>query len=339
MARKRGGGSEEEGGSWMDTYGDMVTLILTFFVLLYSMSSVDKQKFQIIAQAFASQGNVINAVVAGEVEVESPSGNLIEEAELNAGEVPETFDQLFQYLQNYVEQQGLAESVEVTKGASSIYLRFRDNVFFDPDSSVLREEGKEILGGMSGGIISVKDYILGIKINGYTAESASSNKDEWELSSGRANNVLKYMMTLNIVPTSKYSSSGFGKYRPVDTNDTEEGRRQNRRVEIIIARNDADYSDPEVLKEFFQMEFGDGFTYSDYDIGGSTGTDDTQDNNGDEDVPNTPDNQNTDEPAVTTAAPAVTDAPVATTTPATTTKKPTATTEDDDAPPPYVDNN
>jgi len=259
MARKRGSGSEEEGANWMDTYGDMVTLILTFFVLLYSMSSIDQQKWQYVAQAFASMGNVINTVVAGEVKVENPSGNLVEEAQLNAGEVPENFDQLYQYIAEYVDKSGLSESIEVEKGAASVYLKFRDNVFFSPDSAVLRYEGKNILNAISPGIKAVDKYILGIKINGYTAEAQFSTKDEWELSSGRSNAVLKYLMGLNVCPTSKFSSSGFGKYRPVDTNETEDGRRQNRRVEIIIARNDADYSDPKVLEEFFRMEFGDGF--------------------------------------------------------------------------------
>lgn len=259
MARKRGSGSEEEGANWMDTYGDMVTLILTFFVLLYSMSSIDKQKWQYIAQAFSSMGNVINTVVAGEVKVDNPSGNLIEEAQLNAGEVPENFDQLYQYIAEYVDKSGLSESIEVEKGAASVYLKFRDNVFFSPDSAVLLDEGKNVLNAISPGITAVDKYILGIKINGYTAEAQFSTKDEWELSSGRSNAVLKYLMGLNVCPTSKFSSSGFGKYRPVDTNETEEGRRQNRRVEIIIARNDADYSDPKVLEEFFRMEFGDGF--------------------------------------------------------------------------------
>lgn len=259
MSRRKNNGPEEEGGNWMDTYGDMVTLILTFFVLLYSMSSIDQQKWQYIAQAFSSMGNVVNTVVAGEVKVDQPLGNLVEEAQLNAGEVPENFDQLYQYLAQYVESKGLSDSIEVEKGAANVYLKFRDNVFFNPDSAVLRDEGKNIINGISEGIKAVDKYILGIKINGYTAEAKGSIADEWELSSGRSNAVLKYIMSLNICSTSKLSSSGFGKYRPVDTNDTEEGRRKNRRVEIIIARNDADYSNPEVLKEFFQMEFGEGF--------------------------------------------------------------------------------
>ncbi|MBR3920564.1 MAG: flagellar motor protein MotB, partial [Oscillospiraceae bacterium] len=68
MARRRGGGDGESGGSWLDTYADMITLILCFFVLLYSMSTMDELKFQYIAQAFSSMGKIINAVVAEQVD-------------------------------------------------------------------------------------------------------------------------------------------------------------------------------------------------------------------------------------------------------------------------------
>jgi chemotaxis protein MotB len=259
MARRRGGDSSEEGGSWLDTYGDMITLVLTFFVLLYSMSSISQEKYQYIAQAFSSMGNVINAVVAGEVKVDEPLGNLVEEAQLNAGETPENFDQLYQYLKQYVEENNLSQSVEVTKGTANVFLKFRDNVFFNPDSDVLRQEGKDILNGISGGIKAVDKYILGIRVNGYTAEAENSKVNDRDLSTGRANAVLKYLEALNIVENAKYSASGYGKYRPVAPNDTEENRRLNRRVEIIIARNDVDYSNPDVIKEFFEVEYGTNF--------------------------------------------------------------------------------
>lgn len=258
MAKKRGGGDSESGGSWLDTYADMVTLILCFFVLLYSMSSMDKSKYQYIAQAFSSMGKVVNTVVAENVEVEDPTGNLVEDAELNAGgaEVPSSFDELYTYLSAYIEENDLSASVEVEKGAAGITLKFRDNVFFDPDSAVMLDSGKTLLGEMAPAFTAVDSYILGIKVSGHTAKVPTSPKDEWTLSSDRANNVVRYMMDLNFCSVDKLSSSGYGGYRPVDTNDTEEGRRNNRRVEITIARSDVDYSNPAVIQEFLDMEYG-----------------------------------------------------------------------------------
>lgn len=282
MARKRGGGSEEEGGSWMDTYGDMVTLILTFFVLLYSMSSIDQQKWQYIAQAFSSKGNVINKVVAGETPVEEPAGNLVEIAELNPGEVPENFDQLYQYLKDYIEQSGLSESVSIEKGESNVALKFRDNIFFNPDSGYLLQEGRDVLDGIGIGIGAVNKYIMGIKVNGHTAEAEYSLVNDRDLSTERANSVLKYLDDMDIVTSDKYSAQGFGKYRPLVANDSEENRRQNRRVEIIIIRNDVDFTNPKVIEELLQMDYGTNFVIP---VDGADGENTGEETDGEQEEP------------------------------------------------------
>lgn len=255
MARKKA--AEEEGGSWMDTYGDMVTLILTFFVLLYSMSNMEETKYQYIAQAFSSSGTVINDVVAAEENVENPEGNLVEDAKLSAGETPETFDQLYQYLQDMVQEAGLSESVEITKSASSVYLQFRDNVFFGPNSAVLLQDGIGILEKISPGIRDVKEEIMGIRVNGHTAEAASSVVDDYALSNDRAVAVARFLRDHEVIDPSKISSTGFGKYRPIEDNDTEEHRSKNRRVEIIIINKNADYTNPAVMNDLIKMEFGE----------------------------------------------------------------------------------
>lgn len=258
MARRKKGGSGESGGSWIDTYADMVTLILCFFVLLYSMSNMEESKFQFIAQAFSSLGKVFNTVVADQVDVKDPTGNLVEDAMLNSAEseLPTTFDELYEALAQYITDNDLSQSVELEKGAAGITLKFRDNVFFEPDKADLLDSGKKILNDLSPAFRSVDSLILGIKISGHTAKVPESPTDEWNLSSDRANNVLRYMKDLEFCSVDKLSSSGYGGYRPVDTNETEEGRRSNRRVEITIARNDVDYSDPTVLQEFMDMEYG-----------------------------------------------------------------------------------
>ena len=64
MARRKKSSGSEGGSNWMDTYGDMVTLLLTFFVMLYASSSVDEEKWQYILQAFTSNGDILNEIVA-----------------------------------------------------------------------------------------------------------------------------------------------------------------------------------------------------------------------------------------------------------------------------------
>lgn len=262
LARRKKSGSVSGGANWMDTYGDMVTLLLTFFVLLYASSSVDEAKWQYILQAFTSNGSIVNPIVAPQ----NPDSNVDQPYvtdDLADGELPETFDQLYQYLVQYVEKNQLQSSVEVEKGQSNIYLKFRDNIFFSGDSSVLLQEGKTILGSMGVGIKAVDDKILLIKVCGHTADAKFSQVDDTLLSAVRAVNVVNFLRDANLINRLKLRSEGYGNSRPIAPNDTEENMRKNRRVEIIIVRNDADYSDPAVVQEFIKMELGIDYVKSD----------------------------------------------------------------------------
>ena len=260
MARRRKKTEAPSGGNWLDTYADMVTLLLTFFVLLYASSSIDEQKWQQILQAFESWGGYTNKIVTDEpINSDSSEDDYIPpdvEEPLKDGELPSTFDQLYEYLQNYVDKNKLNDSVTVDKGASHVYLRFQNRIFFNGDSAVLLDNGKEILDGLSEGINSVEHLILSVRVNGHTAEYALSPVDGWQLSASRANNVRAYLSDMGVLSPERYSVGAFGKYRPIDTNDTEEHRQSNRRVEIIVLRNDVDFSDPDIYKELFELEYG-----------------------------------------------------------------------------------
>lgn len=262
MARKRGG-NEEEGGSWMDTYGDMVTLLLTFFVLLFSMSSMDTSKWQYIAEAF-SKGKISDTdirVVGQPDPNNDPTAvydDTIPEVDNQDTEIVD-FEDFFMYLKEVITSNNLSDSVNVEMSDTGVYMRFRDNIFFAGDSDVLLDEGKFILDVISDGIRSINELVYAIKVSGHTAASAASNVNEWDLSSGRANSVIKYMISLDACDSDKFSSAGYGKNRPLEDNSTEEGRRQNRRVEIVFIRNDMDFTNPDVLNELLQLEFGTNF--------------------------------------------------------------------------------
>ena len=113
--RKKGGGGGEDCGSWMDTYGDMVTLLLCFFVMLYSMSSLDQQKWEIFVKSVFPNSNdkeqiAINEnILDGEFDV---SGNLQMEEEMEMDDL----DKLWLALQKKLEESGMDQGVSMNKG-------------------------------------------------------------------------------------------------------------------------------------------------------------------------------------------------------------------------------
>lgn len=261
----------------MDTYGDMITLVLTFFVLLYSMSSMDQSKWQYIAGALSKADTQQDNV---QVLLEPNPEN--DPSAIYDNEVPEVqdeadivdFEDFYMYLKQVIVSNKLQDSVSVEMSKTGVYMRFRDNIFFAGDSDVLLDEGKYILEVISDGIRSINERIRAIRVGGHTAGSANSTVNEWDLSSGRADSVIKYMISLDACDPDRFSSAGYGKYRPVEDNDTEAGRRQNRRVEIVFIRNDVDINDPEVIQELLNLEYGANFVQYSEEDGSVPGGDD-----------------------------------------------------------------
>ncbi|MFA9381507.1 MAG: flagellar motor protein MotB [Acetanaerobacterium sp.] len=278
MARKRRQ-SEDDGGSgaWLNTYADMVTLLLTFFVMLYSMSTIDAEDWEFLKSALSNIGiSTSQLVVAQDLSMEGDgqvgsTGTGIGDSDV-AKDSDETIDveTLYKLLSNYVDTMGegeMKESIELQHGKNYVLIRFTDNVFFNPDRANLRTEGKEALLEIGKGIKLAQDSIGVIRIEGHTAsvlEDDNYRVDDRELSSDRANAVLKFLEESNGIASEKLSSLGYGKYRPIADNSTPEGRKKNRRVEILVVEKNIDIEDHESLKELVARFFGqDKYTVDD----------------------------------------------------------------------------
>ena len=268
MAKKKGGG---DGPNWMDTYGDMVTLLLCFFVLLYSMSTISEDKWKAIVQSFNPNAILeeTNAVSGSEGPLADPSeglgmedsGPTEEELEAMQEAVAEALERLYEMLKTYTEESGQAQNIEITKGDGYVFVSFSDAVFFDPDSPVLRPDGQEILDGVIVALDAVAPYIDELRVLGHTAQATANTpnntRTDRTLASNRATNVVIYIQDHSTLDPARLISIGYGQWRPISSNETSQTRWRNRRVELLITGQDLMSRLGDSLEQYASLRTGE----------------------------------------------------------------------------------
>lgn len=246
MKKKRGGGG---GANWMDTYGDMVTLLLCFFVMLYSMSSMDQAKWIALVESFNPDA----------ITEQNPGGHEI--SNVTQEQVDADIEALYQTMQQYVQQENLTSQISITKGSGYVFVSFDDTVFFDGDSWELLDAGKAILDQVAESIAQVSSSIDEIRVLGHTAQASADHPNRPEvdrfLASNRASVVTVYLQEKNIIDPSRLVSVGYGQWRPVADNATSEGRAQNRRVELLVTGLDVESGIGDDIAQYYTMRSGE----------------------------------------------------------------------------------
>ena len=254
MARGRKPPDDEGGGyNWMDTYGDLVTLLLCFFVLLYAFSSIDAEKWQELVGAFT--GNTVttveqldtktvkeDAIVVEGVEKddnESEEDLYEQPANIVIDEYEDEFDALYQAIRYYITYNDLETKISVNKDDDIIIVRFLEVVLFNSGKAAILDEGREVLNHIISIISENDEAIQMLRIEGHTDNvpiHTSEFESNWELSMARANAALKVFIEADVLDLGKLSAAAYGEYQPVDTNDTVDGRASNRRVDFVIEK-------------------------------------------------------------------------------------------------------
>ncbi len=244
MAKKK---KKDEGGGagWLATYGDMVTLLLCFFVLLYAMSSMDEVKWEMIVRsvnpATKETQIVLNQSTDEEATEDSIDGG-VEGQELEEDPMPEdVMDMLYQAIKDYVEENDLEEDVQVTQGEGFTFITFLNSIFFAGNEYDLRPEGEAMLDFLGIVLGEANPYIKEVQILGHTSQAepnvANNPRTDRFLSTNRAAEVATYLQLNSNIEPYKLISTGFGQHRPISSFDTAEDRAKNRRVEIIITEH------------------------------------------------------------------------------------------------------
>ena len=237
MARKKKK-AEEGGATWLDTYADTVTLLMTFFVLLYSMSTLDEAKLQQISAAFneVMSGKAADSIlqynlydgevplVGGESKVESSEeSKVIDAAEKTYEEVKE-----------FVEKNNLSDGIKVIPNEDGVNLQLKDSVLFETGKAELKDNSKAILDQISYLLANLPNNI---EVEGHTDNvpiNTSEYKSNWELSTNRATSVVRYFIEAKHLNAARFSAAGYGEYQPLVPNTSDENRAQNRRVNRLI---------------------------------------------------------------------------------------------------------
>lgn len=235
MARKKKNvdGDELRGDEWMATFSDTITLLLTFFILLYSFSSVDQKKLKEISSALQS-------VLIGQKEdsiLEYNSGNVLIVGEDTTKDIAEKMganEIMYEKVKQFVEENNLSAIVEIKEDERGIILQLKDNILFESGKADLIVDSKGILDKISSLLATLPNTVIveghtdNIPINTYKFES------NWDLSTARAVNVIRYFTEVKGIDGKRCSAAGFGEYKPLVDNSTNENRAKNRRVNILI---------------------------------------------------------------------------------------------------------
>ena len=246
MARQRKAPEGGGGQAWLNTYADMVTLLLCFFVLMISMSTINEEKFNAFLESFQ---NIDKEVLEDIIQATQQGGG---EGGGNSQDMTEAaMDTLFEKLEEYVEENNMQSSVSIAKIEDVIYVRFDSAIFFKANEYTLRDDAYDVLDFIGSGLKEYEKEIKLINICGHTAKPAVEQDPErtWRLAGERAAVVANYFELNKKIDNMKITVLGYGDNFPVASNDTEEGKEANRRIDIRFTMTPPQEESAEIIKD------------------------------------------------------------------------------------------
>lgn len=239
---------EEGAPLWTTTFGDMMSLLLTFFVLLYSMSELKQEKFLQASQSLREAIGGTSAETPEDpmalVDEELDPEMFLESAEAGSpGDVmleavaDAYMEVIARRLEKFIRENELQNQFSVEREEDGVYLRMQSSALFASGSGTLEERAVPMLGylGEITRSIDVKSVVSGHADN--QPISTPQFASNWELSAARAAGVARHLVEFGQDPEMVRVES-FGEFKPVESNDTPEGRARNRRVDVFFARID-----------------------------------------------------------------------------------------------------
>lgn len=268
MAKRKPDEPPKGAPAWQSTFADLMNLLLCFYVMLFSMSTIDAQKFELIAASFNQTFSIFDAgaTAIGEgilvslgvsqlnelddyinstgrdAEGDTIPENLESAVEMMEEAKLQESEELASEIEEALEEKNLDKEVDIEFTAQYVQLTLNGALLFDSGSVEIKEEALPLMNQLgiilqqfSEGVIEIEGHTDNVPMSG----SKYANNDE--LSSGRALAVFYYLEHNTSLDMSQIKHSGRGEYIPIADNATEEGRAKNRRVEIKIYNSLSSY--------------------------------------------------------------------------------------------------
>ena len=248
---------------WLLTYSDLITLLMIFFVVLYSMSKVDADKFQAIAE---SLNRALGGGTPAKIDLaDHPSGPSLFETGTPAAEttVPGqgkdpknnansqghseaetmTIEGIKAKLDQFAKDNGIQAKLISSIEERGLVVSIQETLLFESGSADLDSRAREILGKISTVLAAAPNQI---RVEGHTDNvpiHTPQFPSNWELSVIRSTNVLQILQHDGLSPN-RLSAAGYGEYRPIAANDSPAGQSKNRRIDLVILRSKYDVTEP-----------------------------------------------------------------------------------------------
>lgn len=235
----------------MISYGDFLTTLLSFFIVMFAISKVNNVRLlelsQSIQQAFgankfitvsstkpniaSSPKLVISKVIRRPSVMTKSNKNLIHEKNVES----RVFNGISSSIKKFISKNDkYKSSLKIYQSSRGLIISLKGSSFFRPGSAALLKEFKPVLANIANKLLGIQNNI---SIEGYTDSipiHTAKYPDNWALSTARAVNVLRFLINTGGVSPERLSAAGYGQYKPVASNSTSKGRALNRRVDIVV---------------------------------------------------------------------------------------------------------
>lgn len=234
--------------AWLLPYADVLTLLLALFIVLFAASEVDSKKLEQLSKSFNSElqggtGVLDNQAAIETFEDTSPITKIGEDEpdkgtqeEVSRLQDHKELESLQVKIENYIKEKGLDPKLQTEMTAKGLVLKIKEGVLYESGSADITKESRTVAKEISG--LLVTDPPRDIFIEGHTDNVPTKLEEfptNWELSSSRAINFMKIILENKKLDPKRFSATGYGEYQPINSNETAEGRAENRRVEILIS--------------------------------------------------------------------------------------------------------